>query len=131
MKGVKKLLIVLFLVTSIFIVTGCKKNNNTVKNSNETKGINIAGKYELTSIDSSEEKYTSEDIENIKELGYEVSLELKTDKRGVLNIFGEVQNVTYDAKYIYTDDDKIPFTFKKNVLKMMSDKNTLIFKKAE
>ena len=128
----KKFLIIVVLLASIFVMTGCKKNNQVKNNNtNSTKGINIAGKYELHSIDGSKEKYTSDDVNNIKELGYEVTLELKTDKTGVLDIFGEVQNVKYDGSFIYTDEDKIKYTIKKNVLKMYSDNNTLIFNKVE
>lgn len=79
--------------------------------------VDIAGTYKLTGMEK-DGKDQSDSLSLLKDLGLSASLELNEDKTGVLHLFGEDEDLTYnrttftidgnETGYTY-DDDKIIF----------------------
>ena len=129
-------LIVVFIM--IFGFTGCsttkninkaiKKGTNAVKKQVETKKeVNIVGTYSLIEMKSESQSYTENDLKQLKEAGLEVKLELKEDKTAELDLFGTKQNLTYDSKYFYSNDEKIVYSYADGILLLTNGNQSLKF----
>lgn len=100
-----------------------------------SKGIlgikNIVGYYELYEMSSGDESYSHEDLESLKSLGLNVTLELREDKTGTLSLFGEEMELTYDSKNMTVDGESTPYKVEDGKLSMEQDGEKLVFEKAE
>ena len=65
-----------------------------------------------------------------KTLGMSITMELKADKTGVIDLMGETENLTYDDAYITVDGDKTPYTFENNRITLQEDDTKMVFQKA-
>ena len=88
---------------------------------------NIAGTYDLISMEQNGESVG--DIDKLKELGFTATLELKEDKTGVLNVFGQSQDITYDDKNITSDGQAVPYKFADNKITLEQDGQKMVFQK--
>lgn len=100
-------------------------------NKNGLGSKNIVGYYELYEMSSDDEDYSYEDLQNLKSLGLEVTLELRDDKTGTLNLFGETMDLTYDNKNMTVDGEYAPYKVDDNKITMEQDGQKLVFQKAE
>jgi len=92
---------------------------------------NLTGYYELYEMSSGDESYSHEDLESLKSLGLNVSLELREDKTGTLSLFGETMELTYDSKNMTVDGEAAPYKVKDGKLTMEQDGEKLVFEKTE
>lgn len=94
-------------------------------------GKNIAGYYELYEMSSDDENYSHEDLEALKALGLSVTLELREDKTGTLELFGEEMELTYDGGNMIVDGESAPYTVEDDKISMEQDGEKLVFQKTE
>lgn len=71
-----------------FALTACTGGGNN--------GAKMAGYWELESGKSSTEEITAEDVAFMKSIGVQFVLQLAEDGTGVIDIFGDVENITWD-----------------------------------
>lgn len=109
----------------VLLVVGCAVFGK------EFIGKNLVGYYELFEMSSGDENYSHEDLESLKSLGLEVTLELREDKTGTLNLFGESMELTYDGKNMTVDGESAPYSFKDGKITMEQDGEKLVFEKTE
>ena len=136
----KKALLFLLIFIFLFSTTGCTKNNiikinktkkETVKKEKTVKkeSINLVGSYELIEIKVDTISYTEEDLKTLKTYGMTVTLELKEDKTGSMNLFGQLNNLKYDEEYVYSEEEKLKISMKKDILELSKDEAYMKFKK--
>ena len=87
---------------------------------------NIAGTYELTGMESNGEDQSAS-LGVLKGLGLEATLELKEDKTGKLNLFGDESDVTYDKDQITIDDGTAKYNYKDGTITLEENGTKLIF----
>lgn len=130
----KRLFLVFILFISLFITTGCNtkkvnKVDNKAKKEVKEEKINLVGKYTLIEVNDGKTKYTKEDFKNLLNYDKEVTLELKEDKTGVIDIFGEKQELKYNNKTITINDEKITFTYLNDTITFEKSGTSLKFEK--
>ena len=87
---------------------------------------NIVGTYELTGMESNGEDQSAS-LGVLKGLGLEATLELKEDKTGKLNLFGEESDVTYNKDQITINDDTANYNYKDGTITLEENGTKLIF----
>ena len=133
--------VVVFLLISIFIlsITGCSlpkifNNKNSKVETINKKKEKIkkeelpVGKFSLISMNTNYKKYNEEELDSLKKVGVEVTMEVKEDKTAILKLFNKTQDLKYDENYFYTSDDKISYIYSEGVLKISNDNQLLSFK---
>lgn len=133
----KKVLSIVIIVFTLFLVTGC---NNKAEESVVNK--KMIGDYELSEVIIGEAKYTSKEWKKMTSSDY--SLEIKNDNTAVISIKGDTQEkeyYTFDKNYFYkklSKDDEggkkyYDYEFKDNSIKLsLNDnkyKNIYVYKK--
>lgn len=88
------------------------------------------GYYELYEMTTEDTSYSREDLESLKKLGLKVSLELRNDKTGTINLFGKTMEVTFDKKNLTIDGDNAPYKVENDKLSMEYQNEKLVFQKA-
>lgn len=133
------------------------ENNNNINNNSNNKGVmigiviaavivllvigyfvfgksillkNLVGYYELYEMSSGDQNYSHEDLESLKTLGLNVSLELREDKTGTLSLFGDTMELTYDGKNMTVDGESSPYSVKDGKISLEQDGEKLVFEKA-
>lgn len=89
----------------------------------------LVGNYDLIEMTEGEEVTTKEDIDLLKKFGLIVSLELREDGTGTLDLFGDTEELNFDDKNITADDEEVPYTFEENKLTMEKEDTKLVFEK--
>lgn len=92
--------------------------------------LDITGTYSLVGMKDGERTYTKDDLQLLKSFGLTVSLELREDKTGTLNLFGDKTEFTYDSKNLIMDGEKTPYTLNDNEITMEHNGSSLTFSKA-
>ena len=92
---------------------------------------NIVGYYELYEMSSNSRSYTNEQLKKLKELGLIVTLELREDKTGTIDLFGEKKDLTYDKKNMTIDGKSASYKIENEKIIMEDEENRLVFEKAE
>ncbi len=92
---------------------------------------NIVGYYELYEMHSDDENYSYDDLQSLKSLGLIVTLELRDDKTGTLNLFGETMELTYDNSNMTVDGESAPYNVEDGKITMEQDGEKLVFQKAD
>ncbi len=87
---------------------------------------NISGTYELTGMESDGEDQ-SDSITVLKGLGLKATLELKEDKTGKLDLFGDSSDITYDKEKINIDGNAAGYSYKDGTLTIEENGTKLIF----
>ena len=87
---------------------------------------NISGTYELTGMESDGEDQ-SDSITVLKGLGLKATLELKEDKTGKLDLFGDDSDLTYDKDKINIDGNAASYSYKDGTLTIEENGTKLIF----
>lgn len=110
----RKLLLVIILFISIFMITGCNKD--------------IVGKYKIVEIRENNEVL---DFKKIKENKINYTIIVNKDKTALLTI-NEEEKLKYNDKYFYRENDesdKVAYTFDGKRLILNADGLELIFEK--
>lgn len=101
----------------------------TVKTIKANSLKKLIGNYDLISMEENGEVTTEEDIQTLKKWGFTVTMELREDKTGKLDLFGDVEEFSYDKDKLTTEKEEIPYTFEDNQFTMEQDGTKLVFKK--
>ena len=119
MKKTSKILMFLaiaaLLMSMLVVLTGC--------------GEKVAGKYELIEMSSKSETFGKDQIEELKNLGFTYTLELREDGTGVMTIAGENTEFKYDDKNIIVEGVSTPYTFENNKLTVSENDEKMVFEK--
>ena len=93
----------------------------------------IVGVYEIVSVEGDGNTLSAEDIEQMKDMDLTMTLDVREDATGVLDVFGEKTEITYDLgdKTMEIDGQKVPFTYKDKQLEIKQDGSVMIFKKTK
>lgn len=88
-----------------------------------------AGEYQMTgmSVLGSE----SGDAELLNESGLKCMLVLKEDGSGVLNLFTEESELTWNAETISYEDRQFPYEYKEDTITVFRDDSSLVFTRSE
>ena len=86
------------------------ENDNKLQDNSSNS---IVGKYKIVEMINNGQNMEKE-IEEMEKLGYTVTLELAEDKTGNMNIYGEIMQITYDEKNVYSDGEKQAYTVSSN-----------------
>lgn len=99
----KKIFSLLLVIVLGFSLVACS--------SSSTK--NVQGMYELVEIVSDTHAMTTEELDKLKEDNLVVTLELKEDGSGTMNVFGDNQNISYNAEeeYIEFGGERLKYTY--------------------
>ena len=111
--------IILIIAIIIGIVLLNKNNNSSLKN--------IAGDYKMTSL--TYEDGEEENVEKLEKLGFTVTLELKEDGTGLINIFGEMKEISYNSENMTIDGEILEYNFKNNSISMQIEGSNIILVK--
>lgn len=90
----------------------------------------VVGTYKLTGIERDGEDQSSS-ISILEGLGMKATLELKEDKTGELDLFGDKSEVKYDNKQITINGASTDYTYKDGKFSMEDNGAKLIFTKNE
>lgn len=72
----------------------------------------IIGTYELTEVSSSDAQgVTREELQQLKDYGMTCTLEVKEDNTAVMDLFGDKQELKWDAENFYMEDSPAPYRF--------------------
>lgn len=131
----KKLFVFVLLLVLILGLSGCtitkkiqKNNSNTIKKEEKKKKEDlVVGKYSLIEMKGKTQSYTKEELKLLKESGLEVVLEVKEDKTAELFLFEKTQDLKYDSKYFYSNDEKIKYSYENEILRLKNDDQSLVF----
>lgn len=110
----KKILFGLVILLSVFTLVGCGKS--------------IAGKYELYTAKSGETKFTAKQI---KSLGINYTLEVKSNNKATMKLGSEKMEMTYDDKYFKYKGEKTKYTYKDGKITFGDDSMEMTFKKTK
>ena len=124
-KGYNYIFIIIGIVLVLIILVG---GFLTYKRSNSKQ---LVGKYELIEMKTDDNEFSKDDFDSLKDLNMTAILELKDDKTGVLEIFGNVKNLTYDDKTITIDDSDSFYYYSDNKLTIEDKGEKLVFEKTE
>jgi len=123
------------IVMVVVIIGGIALYNNEVLSkigifsNNKASEKNIAGTYELVEMSDTTQIYSTEDLESLKKLGITLSMELREDRTGAIDLFGEAMELTYDSKNITVNDQPAPYTIYEDRITLEKDGDKLVFQK--
>lgn len=92
-----------------------------------------SGRYELVRIESANDPISEEEMKEMRELGYDVTLEIYKDGTCTLDSFGKVLSMTYDARKMTmsSGDESSQFRYEDGLLFIEESDQTLVFSKSE
>lgn len=115
----KRLLILLVLVSSIFVLTGCINKN-------------MVGEYNIYEIRSNKKEISGVSSKDVKKYKFNYHLKVNKDKTALLKIDNEETKLKYDDKNFYTikdKSDKVLYTFDGKELIINIEDTKLVFRK--
>ena len=124
-KGINYIFIIIGIVLVFLIIVGGLFTYKMIK----TK--KLVGKYELVEMKTEDNEFSKDDFDSLKDLNMTATLELKDDKTGVLEIFGNVKNLTYNDKTIIIEDADSLYSFKNNRITIEDEGEKLVFEKIQ
>ena len=89
----------------------------------------LAGKYNLVGMSDEEQDYTQEDLDMLKRFEVTVSLELREDGTGIIDLFGDKMELTFDNKNMTYEDEPVPYTVEDGKIVLVNEDAKLTFEK--
>lgn len=127
----KKIIVATVIIAAIILivvaVSFCVSNNGL----NALINKNIEGYYEIYEINANDTNYSNEEIQSLKKLGLKGSLELKEDKTGILDMFGQRKELTYDNSKMTVNGELIPYKVEGDKIILKQEGEEQIFKKTD
>ena len=125
-KNSKKLLVLGFIIAIILIIAtviGIRMLNKSDNYSTKE----MVGDYKMTTLiyEDGEE----DNVEQLESLGLIVTLELREDGTGTIDIFGEINELTYNENNITLKGEKSSYVFQNNTISIQQEGGTLILTK--
>ena len=84
----KKVLSILLAMAMIFALAACAKS----------EPVDYTGTYDVVRIDAGDASASEEDMQALRDLGYEAVMSFASDGTGLMSIAGQENDFTYDAK---------------------------------
>ena len=127
----KKLLRCCLTAFLAFSLLGCQPDAQEAAPEAEPEPLPIAGDYRLIEMIDETGKDVTEDLSMLEEHGKTVSLTLNEDGSGLLNMFGEENEVTWTEAFVNLNGQDIPLTFEEGKLTISDTegKTVLVFTK--
>ena len=91
----------------------------------------ISGQYEITAMVSEGKETTPEDLALMKDKGLNCTITLKTDGTGVLDLFGDKTDLTWDGSTISSAKKTYRYTFEGDQLTLTEGNSSLSFVRTE
>ena len=104
---------------------------DTPEPAEEDNTAEIAGQYEITAMITDGKETPAEDLELMKGKGLTCTLTLDPDGTGVLDLFGEESDLTWDGETISTDETEMSYTWENGRLTVVDGDSSLTFLRAE
>ena len=120
----KKVLALLLIAVMVFALTACSGGGG-----GKADKPSPVGTFTLSGMSEDGEETSQEDLDLLASLGLSVTMEIKEDGTGVLNLFGEEMEFTWDADNIIVEGEKQPYTFDGTTFTMESDGTSMTFTK--
>lgn len=86
-----------------------------------------AGLYHLVGMTQEDEIMSTADLAAMAEMGFEMFIELRDDGTGVLNLYGETTEITWDEKGITANDETINYEWDGKYLVLTDDSTSITF----
>lgn len=99
--------------------------------SKEEPKAGIAGQYEITAMITDGDATPAEDLELMKSKGLNCTITLNEDGTGVLDLFGDLKDLTWNDSTISTAENSYAYTCEDGQLTITSGNSSLTFKRAE
>lgn len=122
-KRIPAILISVLLIVAVMIVLCSCRKTEVSQESVEIK----EEAFEIMAMISDGEETTAEDLALLKSKGLNCTIVLRSDGTGILNLFGEETNLTWDEKNISTDTKTMPYTRQDDQLVLKDGNSSLTF----
>ena len=86
----KKTISILLVLAMILLLAACSK-------APEEPAVDYTGTYDVVRIEAGDNSVSEEDLQALRELGYEAVLSFASDGTGLMSIGGAESDFTYDA----------------------------------
>ena len=120
-KSNKGIIVVVFIVIAVIAVIAAFVIGKKTRD--------LTGKYELIDMKANDNAISQSDIEKMKKLGLTVTLEMREDGTGTLNMFGEKKKLTYNEKKITVEGDSADYTFEDEKLTFKENGEEMVFER--
>lgn len=120
---VKKVLALLLVAAMVFGLAACSSGGG----GGASEKPSPVGKYTMTGMEENGEATSQEDLDLLTSLGLTVTLEIKEDGTGILDLFGEQVEFEWDADNLTVDGSKQPYTFDGKTLIMETNETKMTF----
>ena len=84
----KRVLSILLVLAMIFVLTAC---------GSKSEPVDYTGTYDVIKIDAGESSASEEDMQTLRDLGFEAVMSFASDGTGRMSIAGQESDFTYDA----------------------------------
>ena len=140
----KRIIALLLALAMIFALAGCGSSADKADSSASTESKkedgapaseasgkkdheDLIGTFKLISMTGDDT--SPEDIEMMESLGIRCLLVLEADGTGSMDMFGEIQDITWDDDYIYSDGRPADYAFRWGELTISDGDNAMTFVK--
>ena len=123
MKAIKTIIALSMIAIMVFALACC----GGAGGSGASGGKSPVGYYKLTGMSENGEPVSEEDLAALDVLGLAVALEIREGGGGILTLFGEESEITWDENNITIEGTETPYTFDGKTLSMEEDGMALIF----
>ncbi len=117
---VKKFAALLLVVALVFSLVACSSGGGGGKPS-------PVGSYTLSGMEENGEAKSQEDLDLLASMGLTLTMEVREDKTGMMDLFGEQLEFEWDDESIIVDGVKQPYTFDGTTLTMENDGTKMTF----
>lgn len=123
----KKALVVLLFVLMLLLLAVILG----IHSASKATASNIAGSYVLESVEGSGGGITSGDVDEMKKLGLEITLEVHDNGTAIMDVFGQTTNISYDINKMTMniDGQKASFKYKRRKLTIKQNGSEMVFRK--
>ena len=119
-------IVVLVIMAAMLMICSCRKADS-FRDGAEIKTEKTEERYEIIAMISEGKETTAEDLALLKSKGLSCTIVLRADGTGVLDLFGEETNLTWDEKNISTGTKTMPYTRKDDQLTLTDGNSSLTF----
>ncbi len=141
----KRIIALLLALAMLFALTACGSSENSKAESSASTASkeessaasdeaagkkandDVVGTYKLSSM--SGDDTSPEDLELMESMGLRCLLVLEADGTGSLDMYGEVESITWDDDHIYSDGDPADYSFRWGELTISDDDISMTFVK--
>ena len=117
---------VFVIMAAMLLICSCRKADSS-RDGAAIQTEKTEERYEIIAMISEGKETTAEDLSLLKSKGLNCTIVLRADGTGVLDLFGEETNLTWDEKNISTGTKTMPYTRKDDQLTVTDGNSSLTF----